>query len=49
MAKTAAPPAAARGNVAAYEGALGGSFPKPAVEVLVRGFDAIEHGAFAAH
>jgi len=49
LGQSAAPPAAAGGNVAAYERALGGSFPKPAVEVLLRGFDAIEHGAFAAH
>jgi uncharacterized protein (TIGR02444 family) len=43
----ASPPAAARGNVAAYEGLLGLRFPKKAVDVLVNAFDGIEHGDFA--
>jgi uncharacterized protein (TIGR02444 family) len=49
LGQSAEPAAAARGNVAAFERALGASFPKQAVDVLVRGFDAVEHGKFAAH
>ena len=41
------PPAAARANVAAYERVLGRSFPKASADLLLRAFDAIEHGAFA--
>jgi uncharacterized protein (TIGR02444 family) len=37
----AAPPVAARGNVAAYERAMSVSFPKNAVDVLIDGFGAI--------
>lgn len=48
LGRSAAPPAAARGNIAAYERVIGGSFAKAAVEVLLRAFDAIAHGAFAA-
>jgi uncharacterized protein (TIGR02444 family) len=44
----AAPSAAARGNIAAYERAMSVSFPKAAVDVLVGAFDGIEHSAFAA-
>jgi uncharacterized protein (TIGR02444 family) len=43
----AAPPAAARANVAAYAGVLGLSFPKNAVDVLIGAFDRIEHSRFA--
>jgi hypothetical protein len=49
LGKDAPPPAAARGNVAAYEAVMGASFPKPAVDVLLTGFDGIAHGGFAAH
>ena len=35
------PPAAARANVAAYEGVLGLSFPKQAADLLVGAFDGI--------
>lgn len=49
LGKAAAPPAAARGNVAAYEAVMGARFPKPAVDVLLTGFDGIAHGGFAAH
>jgi uncharacterized protein (TIGR02444 family) len=44
----AAPGAAARGNVAAYERVRGASFPKRAVNTLIGAFDAAEHGGFAA-
>ena len=40
--------AAVRGNIAAYERVIGASFAKSAVDVLLRAFDAIAHGAFAA-
>jgi uncharacterized protein (TIGR02444 family) len=43
----AAPPAAARANVAAYESVLGLSFPKAAAAVLLGAFDGIKHGEFA--
>jgi uncharacterized protein (TIGR02444 family) len=45
---TARPPAAARANLAAYESLLGARFAKPAVDRLVRAFDAIKFGDFAA-
>ena len=44
----AAPSAAARANVEAYERVLGLGFPKTSVEVLVGAFDGIEHKSFAA-
>jgi uncharacterized protein (TIGR02444 family) len=44
---SAAPSAAARGSVAAYESAMGVNFPKTAVDVLLRAFDSIDHGSFA--
>jgi uncharacterized protein (TIGR02444 family) len=43
----AAPPAAARGNVAAYESVIGTSFPKAAVATLLGAFDGIAHDEFA--
>lgn len=43
----AAPPAAARANVAAYERVLGLSLPKKSVDVLIGAFEAIEHRYFA--
>jgi uncharacterized protein (TIGR02444 family) len=43
----AAPAAAARGSVAAYERVMGMSFPKHAVDVLLGVFDAIEHRDFS--
>jgi uncharacterized protein (TIGR02444 family) len=48
LGRSAAPDAAARGNIAAYERVIGASFAKTAVDVLLRAFDAIAHGAFAA-
>jgi uncharacterized protein (TIGR02444 family) len=44
----AAPRQAARANIAAYECALGASFPKHAVDVLVGAFDTVPHGDFSA-
>jgi uncharacterized protein (TIGR02444 family) len=44
----AAPPAAARGNIAAYERLMGVSFSKKAADVLIGVFDGIERGVFAA-
>jgi uncharacterized protein (TIGR02444 family) len=44
----AEPPAAARGNIAAYEQAIGKGFPKQTVDTLVGAFDGIEHSALAA-
>ncbi len=38
LGKAAAPAAAARGNVAAYEAAIGKTFSKSAVDVLIAGF-----------
>jgi uncharacterized protein (TIGR02444 family) len=48
LGKPADPPAAARGNVAAYEAAIGATFPKRVADVLLGAFDAIAHGAHAA-
>jgi uncharacterized protein (TIGR02444 family) len=44
----AAPGAAARASLAAYERVLKASFSKPAVNVLVGAFDTVKHGDFAA-
>ena len=41
LGKPAEPPAAARGNVAAFERAVGASFPKASVDVLVNAFDGL--------
>jgi uncharacterized protein (TIGR02444 family) len=41
LGKPAEPPAAARGNVAAFERAMGASFPKASVDVLVNAFDGL--------
>ena len=38
LGKAAEPPAAARGNIAALAGALGKTFPKASVDVLIGGF-----------
>jgi uncharacterized protein (TIGR02444 family) len=43
----AAPGAAARGSVLAYQTVLGASFPKTALDVLFGAFDAVEHESFA--
>jgi len=48
LGKEAAPPAAARANIAAYASVLGVSFSKQAVDVLIAAFDGIKHTAFAA-
>jgi uncharacterized protein (TIGR02444 family) len=42
-----APPAAARANIAAYAGAVGKTFPQPALDTLFAAFDGIEHAAYA--
>jgi uncharacterized protein (TIGR02444 family) len=47
LGKSAEPPAAARGNVAAYERAMAINFPKYAVDLLVGAFDAIARGVSA--
>jgi uncharacterized protein (TIGR02444 family) len=47
LGRQAEPPAAARGNIAAYERLIGKSFAKNAVDALLAAFDAIAHGAFA--
>jgi len=39
LGKPSEPPAAARGNVAAFERAMGASFPKASVDVLTGAFD----------
>jgi uncharacterized protein (TIGR02444 family) len=44
----ARPPAAARANLAAYESLLGARFAKPAIDCLVRAFDAIKFEDLAA-
>jgi uncharacterized protein (TIGR02444 family) len=41
LGKPAEPPAAARGNVAAFERAMGASFPKASVDVLVNAFNGL--------
>ena len=48
LGREAAPREAARANVAAYECALGASFPKRAVDILVGAFDTVPHGNFSA-
>ncbi len=41
------PAAAARGNIAAYQGVVGTAFPQAAVAVLLGAFDSIGHGGFS--
>ena len=41
LGKPSEPPAAARGNVAAFERAMGASFPKASVDVLINAFDGL--------
>ena len=41
LGKAAEPQAAARGNVAAFERAMGANFPKASVDVLVNAFDGL--------
>jgi hypothetical protein len=48
LGKPAEPPAAARGNVAAYAQAIGKSFPQQTIDTLIRAFDSIEHSSLAA-
>jgi hypothetical protein len=47
LGKPADPRAAARGNVSAYERAIGVIFPKRGAGVLLGAFDSIAHGAHA--
>jgi len=42
------PPAAARGNVSAYERVMNVTFPRTAMNVLLGAFDTLEHGHGAA-
>ncbi|HMG81189.1 MAG TPA: TIGR02444 family protein [Xanthobacteraceae bacterium] len=44
LGKPSEPPAAARGNVAAFERAMGASFPKASVDVLTGAFDRLAGG-----
>jgi uncharacterized protein (TIGR02444 family) len=48
LGKGAAPSAAARGNVSAYERIMNVTFPASAIDVLLGAFDSLEHGASAA-
>ena len=41
LGKPSEPPAAARGNVAAFERAMGANFPKASVDVLIKAFDGL--------
>jgi uncharacterized protein (TIGR02444 family) len=41
LGKPSEPPAAARGNVAAFERAMGAGFPKASVDLLVNAFDGL--------
>jgi uncharacterized protein (TIGR02444 family) len=46
LGKPAEPPAAARGNIAAFASAMGTSFPKAAVDLLVGAFDGLARTDF---
>jgi len=48
LGKHADPPAAARGNVSAYERVIDATFPRNTVNVLLGAFDALEHSHGAA-
>jgi uncharacterized protein (TIGR02444 family) len=48
LGKQAAPSAAARSNVSAYERIMNVTFPRSALDVLVGAFDSLEHGRAAA-
>jgi len=48
LGKPAAPAAAARGNVSAYQRVIGTSFSEPVVDVLFGAFDLLQHGGFLA-
>jgi len=48
LGQQAAPSAAARGNVSAYERIMNVTFPRSAVDVLLGAFDSLEHGRAAA-
>jgi uncharacterized protein (TIGR02444 family) len=48
LGKQAVPPAAARGNVLAYERIMNVTFPPSALDVLLGAFDSLEHGRSAA-
>ncbi len=48
LGKHAAPPAAARGNVSAYERVMNVTFPRNALDVLLDAFDSFEHSHDAA-
>jgi uncharacterized protein (TIGR02444 family) len=48
LGKQAAPSAAARGNVSAYERVMNVTYPRSALDVLLGAFDSLEHGHAAA-
>jgi uncharacterized protein (TIGR02444 family) len=48
LGKRAEPPAAACGNVSAYERIMNVTFPRSAMDVLLGAFDSLEHGDSAA-
>jgi uncharacterized protein (TIGR02444 family) len=48
LGKHAAPSAAARGNVSAYEQITNVTYPRSALDVLLGAFDSLEHGGIAA-
>jgi len=48
LGRRAEPAQAARANLASLESALGAAFPKASVDVLMRAFDGVAHGRFAA-
>jgi uncharacterized protein (TIGR02444 family) len=48
LGKQAAPSAAARHNVSAYERIMNVTYPRSAVDVLLGAFDSLEHGRAAA-
>ena len=48
LGKRAAPSAAARSNVSAYERIMNVTFPRSALDVLLGAFDPLEHGRAAA-
>jgi uncharacterized protein (TIGR02444 family) len=48
LGKHAAPSAAARGNVSAYEHIMNMTYPRSALDVLLGAFDSLEHGGITA-
>jgi len=48
LGKPAAPPAAAHGNVCAYEHTMDATFPRNTLDILLGAFDSVAHGNFGA-